>query len=907
MGYTNYPRDRGSKWRKWDLHVHTPCSYLNDQFGDDFDEYVKRLFAKAVNEEIAVIGITDYFTIEGYKKIKQEYLENKEKLEELFENDNELIGKVKQILLLPNIEFRLNQQNKNSEFIQIHLLFSNKIEISRIESFLSRLPLISTDDLTQTRKYCTPGDLNSLGYDKALINYDNLLQCLKNDFVENEYLIVGVARGYGNIRPAPNDGRGAEYAKEIDKNSSFFFGNKDDVDFYLNRIVGRGQYNLPPKAVVLSSDAHCFEDMFNKYVWIKADPTFEGLRQIIYEPEDRVRIQKDNPDDDYPKHFFSKIKIKRTKIFENSEVAFDSIELPLNPNLVTIIGGRGAGKSLLLDAVAKTLKKVENNKRANFVSISNGDFSITFTKSDKTSKDLFIQGDNNIDYLHIHQGEVKKIVDPKDDALDEEIKQILNLPQQPEISYEKSFINRLIDEIFEIRDYLNEKDDKGNKIHTEEFINKQIKEKESLIKNITTKENQELIKKYINNVSEIKKINTNINILESLEDELKRIQEDKNAIISDINNKLSEEEKIPLISFDSQFKSMKKLKEKLNNDKENKNRENIRIIKEFRNKGIKGDITTLLEQTKQYQEQIENLKKQLDTVEKRKSELEQKFQTLSKIADEISEKYKEFKTTIKETWKNLKNGKEYWSEEQKKLLNELLKDIEIEVIEKFDANLFYEMIKDNIKLTKFKKTSEEAQMDRIRNFFRINSENDFIEFLKDNKPIGDEDKKLKDLLVSEIFVQGGEKEFFKNLFINYAKYWSVITIPKYKNKELYKLSVGMKGTMYLCLKLANDPFMKPFVFDQPEDDLDNDFIVKELVPLFKKIKKYRQVIIVTHNANLVVNADAEQIIVAKNNSELISYEAGGLENLQIREHVCEILEGGKDAFKKRENKYGFKV
>ena len=112
--------------------------------------------------------------------------------------------------------------------------------------------------------------------------------------------------------------------------------------------------------------------------------------------------------------------------------------------------------------------------------------------------------------------------------------------------------------------------------------------------------------------------------------------------------------------------------------------------------------------------------------------------------------------------------------------------------------------------------------------------------------------------------------------------------------------------MYLCLKLATDPFMKPFIFDQPEDDLDNNFIVNELVPLFKKIKKYRQVIIVTHNANLVVNSDAEQVIVAENDNEVINYKAGSLENTEIKEKVCEILEGGREAFKKRESKYGFK-
>lgn len=80
--------------------------------------------------------------------------------------------------------------------------------------------------------------------------------------------------------------------------------------------------------------------------------------------------------------------------------------------------------------------------------------------------------------------------------------------------------------------------------------------------------------------------------------------------------------------------------------------------------------------------------------------------------------------------------------------------------------------------------------------------------------------------------------------------------------------------------------------------------MNELVPLFRKIKKYRQVIVVTHNANLVVNADAEQIIVAENIDENISYKSGSIENTEIREKICQILEGGRVAFASREKKYG---
>lgn len=103
---------RGSEWRRWDLHIHTPFSELNNQFCSEWDVYVKTLLNKAINNNIIAIGITDYFTIEGYKKLKTDYLNSDDKLAQLFEveiaEDPSYLKKVKNILILPNIEFRLD-------------------------------------------------------------------------------------------------------------------------------------------------------------------------------------------------------------------------------------------------------------------------------------------------------------------------------------------------------------------------------------------------------------------------------------------------------------------------------------------------------------------------------------------------------------------------------------------------------------------------------------------------------------------------------------------------------------------------------------------------------------------------------------------------------------------------------
>jgi energy-coupling factor transporter ATP-binding protein EcfA2 len=108
--------------------------------------------------------------------------------------------------------------------------------------------------------------------------------------------------------------------------------------------------------------------------------------------------------------------------------------------------------------------------------------------------------------------------------------------------------------------------------------------------------------------------------------------------------------------------------------------------------------------------------------------------------------------------------------------------------------------------------------------------------------------------------------------------------------------------LYLAVDRDDD---RPLIIDQPEENLDPKSIFDELVDRFRRAKLRRQIIIVTHNANLIVNTDADQVIVASCGAhrpgELpeISYNSGGLENSEIRRRVCEILEGGERAFRER--------
>lgn len=129
---------------------------------------------------------------------------------------------------------------------------------------------------------------------------------------------------------------------------------------------------------------------------------------------------------------------------------------------------------------------------------------------------------------------------------------------------------------------------------------------------------------------------------------------------------------------------------------------------------------------------------------------------------------------------------------------------------------------------------------------------------------------------------------------------------EYDGVDIRKLSPGTRGIVLLLLYLALDEADdRPLIIDQPEENLDPKSVFEELVSLFIEAKAKRQVIIVTHNANLVINTDADQIIIAdagphpSGGLPPITYTAGGLEDGVVRKAVCDILEGGEEAFRER--------
>ncbi|HAM44748.1 MAG TPA: hypothetical protein DCM67_07015 [Propionibacteriaceae bacterium] len=168
-----------------------------------------------------------------------------------------------------------------------------------------------------------------------------------------------------------------------------------------------------------------------------------------------------------------------------------------------------------------------------------------------------------------------------------------------------------------------------------------------------------------------------------------------------------------------------------------------------------------------------------------------------------------------------------------------------------------------------------------------------------------DDEKLRAVVESLLALRGqmrrssGASALFDWVFDNYC---SLNTRVLFRGRPLQKLSLGEKGMVLLKLVLAQGD--EPLIIDQPEENLDNRYIYTELVNAIREGKKHRQIIMATNNGNLVVNADAEQVIAAEFENNIIKYSSGSLENPDIREFIIPVLEGGEEAFRRRESKYG---
>lgn len=938
--------ERGSTWNIWDFHVHTPYSRLNNNFGftpasgDDeyFDKYVKTLFTKAVNKGVVAIGITDYFFIDGYKRIKQEYLSNLQKMKALFPNDD-LREKIMRLFIFPNIEFRLNIfVGKKSCPINYHVFFSDKVEIAEIEvNFLRKLEILHEPNnslslepinivkVGREYKKHNPEEHRDdfiVGLEKITVNDKQVIETLsRSPIFQNQYFIsIPVDEALCNL---PWNGRDYSTRKSLYQQCNMLMTSNEKTR---NWALAEGQEQKQIeefggiKPCIWGSDAHDYKSLFSpaddRFCWIKAEPTFEGLRQVLYEPAERVRIQSTKPDQKNEHQIIDKVIFKSSPDFTSDPIYFSD-------ELTAIIGGKSTGKSLLLSNVAKYLDPTQVQEREQHSTSRTGNLSVdveVFWKDGKSDKRKII---------YIPQSWLNRTVD--DDSSDSQLNEMLKsiLLQQTEIRRAHSRLDGQVSEIANaikknILDYvvahkkvqeceqqlrktggsaayratIGQLEEERTKFSVEVGItDAQLKRYTELEKTIAEKEKSlqtmEQEESKLLDANELFVMIPGFTVLENGDshrydfEEMPHSKEQLELTVCQMNAQLSE---IWLLTITSLKEVIAKKKEVICNE--------ISPLKEeYRKLKV---IVALNDQIKHIESRLAEERSKLNEairVEDTKKEYIAK-------ADMLQKKIISLKQAIEQAYNNFA-------------------DTFLDIPIALDTNLKFEA-----KIVENKK----AFCDAMDGLFDKRT----LRPIKDKYALNDPDSKISDVLIINFWnaMLDGTLAFKGNHTLQsalerlFSDWFYVHYIVKSGNDTINNMSPGKKALVLLELIVNMDSSNCPLLIDQPEDDLDNRSVYNELVQYLRKKKHERQIIVVTHNANVVIGADAEEVIIAnqdgegtKNYSSRFEYRCGAIENISpirandetilngvlnatgIQQQICDILEGGKEAFDLRRKKY----
>ena len=882
-------QNNGSTWRKWDLHIHTPASIIQDYGGSDgWDSFIEHL--EKLPEEVKVIGITDYYFIDGYEKVmsykNSGRIKNIEKIFPILEFRIDTFASASRSKLSKinlHILFDLNESKLNDEINEVKTRFIELIKLSSAE--IHKTTILSKNDFIKHGE----GDLKK-GFSSIVPSKDEVLNIVNSPIWQNKTFLF---LGYSEWDNLNQDQQIKPHKEELFDIAKAFLSAGSISNF------DKKNENLDifgSKPLLHSLDIHDFNKLSENYscnTWIKADPTFEGLKQIIQEPEDRVKIQETKPDND--KTPYSVIKsINFTSGTEN----FNKGSINLNPNLNTIIGGRSTGKSTLLQILAYKLGELreDNNRISNIAE----NVSIEWLDGETNNQDRKVE--------YFPQSYMHDIA--KDD--NERKKIVENIIGKDQLeSYTKFITANQLDIKKDIYKLLEE----DNKLKE---ITKQIREIGN--KKAIEKEISELDQKIANLMKENKFTETEKNEFESLKNQLDNTNIKRREIESDIRCLQNYNKKLIGFDFNDDLLELSDKNRKLISRAYKRflnvfeNRWNTLITKKIakleKRQIIQANIVSNIEENPDYIKGLDflkqnttlndlnnKLKQEKDKLEKVKKLENTKIIYLNQIdtlIENIFDKNNQFETKIED----LKNS----------FSSQTTKDVEIKInSETLSENSVFSDLSRCIN-----KQAKETQ-NYITNFYE-NYHSNKKDHIKDfiSKVLND-DLKLK--------AYSDKSKLLESIITTNPYQYKYDLI--YQNDNFESMSEGKRAFVILKLLLEYSNKKCPILIDQPEDSLDNRAIYNELVAYIKEKKKDRQIIIVTHNANLVVNADSEQIIVANqhglesknSNNVKFSYKFGSLENTDkdingyfldkknIKEHICEILEGGEEAFKKRNDRY----
>ncbi len=856
--------NRGSEWRIWDLHFHTPSSYDYQDRSVNNQDIINILG----ENNVSVVAITDHHIIDI------------ERIQDL-----QRLGKEKNIVVLPGIEFC--SELGGTEAIHFIGIFPETANLNTIWTKI------------QGKCNLTQEEINSKGQERILCSFKETSSLI----IELGGLVtIHAGKKSNSIEGITNKLLvKQEFKQELlsTYHPLLEVGKIEDVESYKSKVFPNIKFSLP---IIMCSDNHNIREYATKEkMWIKADMTFEGLKQILFEPEERVRIQTAKPDEKDIYKVIDRIKL--------DEKGFWQGEIPLNSNLNTIIGGRSTGKSSLLKAIAAKHGStdvpekdfIKDHLEGVFIQWKDGG------KTDGHEIEYFAQS-----YMH------KIATEPEE--TNKLVKDIIRSKKEGELlnNYKiesEDILKRIRDSIyilFKDQDDISsiKKDllEKGNKAGVIEQL-KQLKSKASeLQKNSAmTGEESTTFEEQTRHVQEKKKLIVNaendLSILAKLLEDIPfassfidkypfiklsfaRNQNDIEQYFNTLRQKYNEEWNR---SIGSLMEATQKEKEKLSSEvqsieKEDIYKKGLRVIED--NKELR-DVNN----------KIKEEEEKLADINKQEQQLQQITNHQTEILQTVIDDHCSFKDKANEVCDTLRISHG---------------ELGISVATDLHSSEMQDFLQSRL---------------NQRGYERKNYVQDLLEeYNKNNKT--HISNFLRELLSEDVLLKNWNNP--RDVAIDFftRNWYGLNFILSYQEDDFRQMSEGKQAFVILKLLLDFSDKKCPILIDQPEDSLDNRAIYKELVAYIKEKKKERQIILVSHNSNVVVSADAENIIVAnqegvnnKNeNGVKFQYTNGALENTKqreekdkyilssqgIREHICDILEGGRVAFEKREQKYGFR-
>ena len=928
---TNYKR--GSEWRRWDLHIHTPGTIKNDEFEgmnivEKWDKFYKDIM-NYINDgsddqkNIAVVGITDYLSLSNYKKMILE--------KRISQSIN---------LLLPNVEMRIRPIASDSP-INIHFIFDPKVVDSLDSRFFAKLRFTyeSTsfsalkDQLITLGKHLNPNLSDDAAYKEGINQFVPDLESVKTVFDDDpklrESTIIVVSNSNGDgVSGAANHSSYLEngvspsqltlYRQSVYQFVDAIFSAKpSDIKYFL------GEGNTDDEIAVIrkcrtlkpclhGSDAHSNKKLFEpdngKYCWIKSDPTFNGLKQVIYEPKERVKISSLKPEGKPGYYVIDRVEIDDEN-FQTDPILF-------NDKLNCIIGGKSTGKSILLHNMAMMIDSkqvIEKTKTASSKVMKLRNVKVFWADQNCLNSEDFPSENHKI--VYIPQTYLNRLSDENEeiteiDKIIQEIvlqnfdtKAIFDSTQNSIRNY-KSELNRKIYDLLDFKSRITTIKNELREIGTESGIINEVKklqlQKERLSADLNLSDKDICL--YDDAMDKIREISTlidlvqneitSLNLIDSVVQSRTQILSLRIETRSAVNEAIEESINAANISW---LENKEKLTQKLHKENSDLNKMNDEyvIIRDSLQSKISSN-ESMLSLTKLIQ--IENVK--LEKFKFLKEKLKNQESDYRKLFDAVSRALLFYKEQH-EIFANYVNSN-----------SDLTKsDLEFSVVSSLRTMAFSE---------KVKSISDKRTLKTVvgfDDFTEINFSLKFVQKLIENIINGDIP------LLKNITVEAALRDIL-------GDWYNITYSVKMDGDPIEMMSPGKKALVLLKLLISLAESKCPILIDQPEDDLDNRSIYEDLISFIKEKKKERQIIVVTHNANIVLGSDSEEIIVANQNGQnsqnlkyKFEYRTGSIEDNNpsfdlagnplggvlnehgIQEHICDVLEGGEKAFNLRKNKY----